>query len=164
MLNINEFNAAFLAANPQIAKKMRKEFKRLHPDVIVMALKPKYAKAIYEGRKQWEFRKAPPPLMKEIFIYESAPVSAITGTVYFCEAVRSVPSVVWDTIKRSPWTKNNTGISLDDLKRYAGKDMVTALRVYDPKRIPAPVKMSCKPPQNWGKFQATFKDKEGAAQ
>lgn len=59
---------------------------------------------------------------------------------------------------------NNTGISLDDLKRYAGKDMVTALRVYDPKRIPAPVKMSCKPPQNWGKFQAEFKDKEGAAQ
>lgn len=164
MLNINEFNAAFLAANPQIAKKMRKEFKRLHPDIIVMALKPKYAKAIYEGRKQWEFRKAPPPLMKEIFIYESAPVSAITGTVYFCEAVRSVPSIVWDTIKRSQWTKNNTGISLDDLKRYAGKDMVTALRVYDPKRIPAPVKMSCKPPQNWGKFQAEFKDKEGAAQ
>ena len=164
MLNVNEFNAAFLAANPQIAKEIRKELKRYHPDVIVIALKPKYAKAIYEGRKQWEFRKAPPPLMKEIFIYESAPVSAITGTVYFCEAVRSVPSVVWDTIKRSQWTKNNTGISLDDLKKYAGKDMVTALRVYEPKRIPSPVKMECRPPQNWGKFQAMFKDKEGAAQ
>lgn len=163
MLNMDEYNAAFLANNPQIARKMRKEFKRIHPDVIVMALKPKYAKAIYEGRKHWEFRKAPPPLMKEIFIYESAPVSAITGTVFFCEAVRSVPSVVWETIKGSQWTKNLTGISLDDLKKYAGKGMVTALRVYEPKRIPAPVKMGCKPPQNWGKFQATFHDKEGGA-
>ena len=161
MLNVSEFNAAFLSLHPEIARKMKKEFKRLHPDVIVMSIKPKYAKAIYEGRKHWEFRKAPPPLMKEIFIYESAPVSAITGTVYFCAAVMSVPSVVWDTIKGSPWTKNLTGISLDDLKKYAGKDMVTALRVYEPKRIPAPVKIECKPPQNWGKFQATFKDAEG---
>ena len=161
MLNVSEFNAAFLSLHPEIARKMKKEFKRIHPDVIVMSIKPKYAKAIYEGRKHWEFRKAPPPLMKEIFIYESAPVSAITGTVYFCAAVRSLPYFVLDLVKKSPWNKNLTGISFDDLKEYAGEDMVTALRVYEPKRIPAPVKMSCKPPQNWGKFQASFRDKEG---
>lgn len=161
MKGISTFNQLFLAANPDIAKKVKKEYEASHPKVYVMALKPKYAKMIYEGRKNWEFRKAPPPLMKRIFIYESAPVSAITGTVYFCEAVRSVPSVVWETIKGSPWTKNLTGISFDNLKKYAGKDMVTALRVYEPKRLPAPVKMECKPPQNWGTFQATFKDSEG---
>lgn len=28
--------------------------------IIIMALKPKYAEAIYSGEKRWEFRKVPP--------------------------------------------------------------------------------------------------------
>lgn len=58
--------------------------------VIVMAIKPKYAKAIYEGRKNWEFRKAPPPLFKTILLYETAPVSAVTGVVVFGEPVTAL--------------------------------------------------------------------------
>ena len=66
MLDVNTMNQAFLAANPEIRKKLKKEYDKSHPKVIVMSLKPKYAKAIYEGRKNWEFRKTPPPLFKEI--------------------------------------------------------------------------------------------------
>ena len=78
-MNTDLFNLAFLEAHPEIKSKIMRKIRR--PKVIVMALKPKYAKAIYEGRKNWEFRKAPPPLFHTIYIYESAPVSAINRTI-----------------------------------------------------------------------------------
>lgn len=31
---------------------------------VIMAIKPRFAELIYEGRKVWEFRKAPPPLQR----------------------------------------------------------------------------------------------------
>jgi hypothetical protein len=51
--DINTINQAFLAANPEIRKHLKKEYDKSHPKVIMMSLKPKYAKAIYEGRKNW---------------------------------------------------------------------------------------------------------------
>ena len=65
MLPINEMNQLFLATHPDVRRKIRAEYRKAHPAVIVMAIKPKYAKAIYEGRKNWEFRKAPPPIWSE---------------------------------------------------------------------------------------------------
>ena len=49
---ISDFNAMFLAAHPEITKKMIQEARKRQREnrVIVMSLKPKYAKAIYEGR------------------------------------------------------------------------------------------------------------------
>ena len=57
MLTMDERNQLFLAAHPDIRRKIRAEYRKAHPPVIVMAIKPKYAKAIYEGRKNWEFRR-----------------------------------------------------------------------------------------------------------
>ena len=54
-------------------RQQHRNFMMTHEKVIVMAIKPKYAKAIYEGKKTWEFRKNPPPLNTWIAIYESAP-------------------------------------------------------------------------------------------
>ena len=47
--------------------------------VIILSIKPKYAKMIYEGTKAWEFRKKAPPVGVPMLIYESAPVSKVTG-------------------------------------------------------------------------------------
>ena len=119
--------------------------------VIVMAIKPKFAKAIYEGRKNWEFRKAPPPLFKTIYLYESAPVSAITGAVVFGEAVTGLPLSVWEIVNRNRcFTKNLAGISLCDLEEYAGEKLVTALRVTETAQFN--VSFDGKPPLNWGRF------------
>lgn len=160
----DDFNAAFLAGNPDIAKKIKKEYDATHPKVYVMALKPKYAKMIYEGNKNWEFRKAPPPLFKAIYIYESAPVSKVTGLLYFTESFTAVPETVLDFVKRNKiYTVNKPGIGYDDLMDYAGKDLVTALRVYGAERLEQPVELSGKPPQNWGKFRAHLRHTEGGA-
>lgn len=125
-----------------------------NPTVIVLAIKPKYAKAIYEGRKNWEFRKAPPPLFKEMFVYESAPVSAITGTIAFSESVTGIPLAVMEIVRTNKcFTKNLPGITMDTLHEYAGKRLVTALRVIEAKRLDTPVVFKGRPPQNWGRFQ-----------
>ena len=118
---------------------------------MIMAIKPKYAKMIYEGRKQWEFRKAPPPLMRVVYIYESAPVSAITGTLLFRSKVEGLVDDVWETVtKGHVFSRNLTGIGLNALKAYVGRSpTVAALRVACPERMDKPVKIACRPPMNW---------------
>ena len=87
-----------------------------HKTAYFMALKPKYAKAIYEGKKNWEFRKNPPPILKQVLIYESAPVSAVTGSVFFGVEMRSTASTVWDLVKSCKlFTKNLPGITRQEL-------------------------------------------------
>ena len=159
MLPINEMNQLFLATHPDIRRNIRAEYRKAHPPVIVMAIKPKYAKAIYEGRKNWEFRKAPPPIYKWIYIYESAPVSRITGRIIFCAAVSGTWLDVWEMVKTNRcFTRNLAGIKLVELEDYAGKHDVTALRVYKAEKLEHDVALNAKPPQNWGRFAATYRD------
>ena len=151
MADMSPYNALFLLSHPDFARKVLRRVRR--PKAIVMSIKPQYAKAIYEGRKQWEFRKAPPPLYERIYIYESAPVSKVTGWLYFSESVTGIPVVVWNMVKQNRiFTKNLTGISLEGLQAYAGKKLVTALRVYEPTRSDHPIAFDARPPQNWGRF------------
>ena len=165
MLPVNEMNQLYLATNTDVRLKIRAAYRKAHPPVIVMAIRPKYAKAIYAGRKNWEFRKAPPPLYKEIYIYESAPVSRITGRVMFCVSVTGTWLDVWEMVKTNKcFTRNLPGITLDELEDYAGKHNVTALSVYKAERFEHEVTFGAKPPQNWGRFAATYRDapaKEG---
>lgn len=145
------FNLAYLESHPVIKRNLLRKIRR--PKVIVMALKPKYARAIYEGRKNWEFRKTPPPLFHYIYIYESAPVSAVTGKVMFSESVTGIPLAVWDIVKTNKcYTKNLAGISLPDFEAYAGKKLVTALRVHKTERLDKPIPFEAKAPQNWGRY------------
>ena len=148
-------NSVYLLAHPEIARKAlaARRAERRARTVLLLALKPKYAKAIFEGKKNWEFRKAPPPLFREMYVYESAPVSAITGTITFSESVTGIPHAIWYIVKTNKcFTRNLTGISLEALQAYAGKHSVTALRVRDAKRFDEPVKTKVRPPQNWGRF------------
>ena len=118
---------------------------------VIMAIKPRFAKMIYEGRKVWEFRKTPPPLMQLVLIYESAPVSAITGTLMFRSKVEGILDDVWEKVSRSKvFAFNGTGIRYSDLRKYVGDSKtVAALRVCAVERIDAPVKVSFRPPLNW---------------
>ena len=158
-MDVNTMNQAFLAANPEIRKRLKKEYDKSHPKVIVMSLKPKYAKAIYEGRKNWEFRKTPPPLFQTIYIYESAPVSKITGTLLFSEEIRGVPWAVYEIVKTNKcFTRNLPGITALELEEYTRPlNLVSALRVHSAERLDHPITLSAKPPQNWGTFRGCLR-------
>ena len=118
---------------------------------VIMAIKPRFAKMIYEGRKVWEFRKAPPPLMRLVYVYESTPVSAITGTLMFRSKVEGILDDVWETVTCSKvFTYNGTGIGYDALREYVGDSRtVAALRVCAVEKMDKPVKIAFRPPQNW---------------
>lgn len=162
-MTMSPYNAVFLLSHPDFARKLFRKVRQ--PKVVVMALKPKYAKAIYEGRKTWEFRKVPPPLFTRIYIYESAPVSAVTGWVYFSESVTGIPLVVWDMVKTARLGgKNLPGLSYSQLEQYAGKKLVTALRVHEAIRSDRPIPFGAKPPQNWGRFAYRTAPRPGAAE
>ena len=171
MLNMSEYNALYLATHPELAAKIgaeykrnvRKEFNRTHGKMVVMAIKPKYARMIYDGKKFWELRKAPPPLMTEILIYESAPVSAITGSLVFSSKIEGWADDVIEMVKKNKaFTSNLCGIGIDELIAYAGEGKkLAALRVFDPRRLDKPIPLKVKPPQNWGTFYYKKDEEKG---
>lgn len=156
---VDPFKAAFTEGKRQIMRNLRKRCEAVR----VIAIKPKYAKLIYEGKKHWEFRKAPPPLMEPLYIYESAPVCRITGVIVFSSMIRGLVSDVFELIRHNTaFTKNLTGISRNDLLAYAGKrGSVAALRVSMVERCDSAIHLGCKPPQNWGTFYIK-KDEDNA--
>ena len=149
-------------------RQQHRKFMMTHEKVIVMAIKPKYAKAIYEGKKTWEFRKNPPPLNTVIGIYESAPVSAITGCVVFDAMVKGPAHVAYEIASSNRcYSINKSGIQPKDLAAYlaGSKDkQVCALHVFEFKRFDTPQKLGVKPPQNWGTFYSPKEEDKGSAE
>lgn len=123
-----------------------------------MSFKPQYAEAIYSGTKKFEFRKKPPTNLKAVYlVYESAPVSKLTGTVMFCGSFTVRAGAMVGFICRLMNVKKAAavsmmGISEKELIAYAGDPnaSVTALMVARADRDPNYEQYSIRPPQNWG--------------
>lgn len=126
--------------------------------IIIMAIKPKYAEAIYSGKKRWEFRKAPPPVPGWVWLYESAPVSAITGQVYLALKIQGASEFVWSIAKNQKeiGVGNVTGITEKAFRDYIGKKKtVAACATFFAERTasgPIPLPPGVRPPQNWGRY------------
>lgn len=129
---------------------------------LVMSIKPQYADAIYSGVKQFEFRKKPPTNLKAVYlIYESAPVSKLTGTVMFCGSFTVRAGVMVEFICRLMKVKKTfaiemMGISEKELISYAGgpNNLVTALMIANAERDSFYEIFRIRPPQNWGTIRA----------
>ena len=67
-----------------------------------------------------------------------------------------------DVVQCKCFTRNLPGIKLDELEDYAGKHDVTALRVFQAERLEHEVTFGAKPPQNWGRFAATYRARQQA--
>ena len=133
--------------------------------IVVLAIKPKYAEAIYSGKKRWEFRKAPPPVPGWVYLYESAPVSKITGCVYLAFKVQGQPDDVWDVTKCQHLIPGSAGISWTEFRAYVGKaKSVAACATFSAERYPEPIALDSgfRPPQNWGRYVFVEKTAEGA--
>ena len=73
--------------------------------VCLMSIKPKWAKELYSGKKTVEFRKSSPPVGSLVFLYESAPVRAVTGVFMVSAILTSCASHVWYAVRclKSVW-------------------------------------------------------------
>lgn len=64
--------------------------------VALMAIRPRYARAILAGEKTVEFRKrALAPDVDTVLIYETAPTQCVVGTFKVNDTVRLAPSSLW---------------------------------------------------------------------
>ena len=123
--------------------------------ITILSIKPKYAELIYSGTKRWEFRKAPPPVPGWVYLYESAPVSKITGKVFLGFKVQGESSIVWNLVKQQRLIGVWTGITVREFRAYCGKRRsVAACATFFAERFdsPQPLPPGVHPPQNWGTY------------
>lgn len=127
-------------------------------NVLVISIKPKYAGLIYDGIKKIEFRKVPPRNLNSFYlVYESAPVSKLTGYITFSAAFTCRAGAMLGLIKDifrmdKAKTVRIMGVTEKELINYAGgvNGMVTALLISAHERDSSFSEYKVKPPQNWG--------------
>jgi predicted transcriptional regulator len=129
--------------------------------IVILAIKPKHAEKIYAGEKRWEFRKVPPPVPGFVYLYESAPVSAVTGMVYLAAKIQGEPECVWGFAKTQKTIGGGPGITFREFQAYVGKaKSVTACATFYAERFPVPIPLQggVRPPQNYGRYRLVEKD------
>lgn len=93
---------------------------------VLLSIKPKFADAIFSGEKKYEFRKAifKDKSIKVIYVYASAPISKVIGTLYIDEILAQQPTILWEE------TGQDAGISEDYFYEYfANRKLGYALKV-----------------------------------
>lgn len=124
----------------------------------VISIKPEYAEKIYTRQKIFEFRKVPPrDLRASYIVYESAPVSKMTGYIDFGASFTMPAWRVVGFVKRFLNCSKATaitaiGLSEKELIEYAGGPdcFVTALLIKSALKSHRLLDVKIKPPQNWG--------------
>lgn len=114
-----------------------------------MSIKPVYAKAIFDGKKRFEFRKS---IFREnirvVIVYMSSPVMQVVGEF-------SVDGIITDEVD-ALWgqTEAHAGIERDTFMDYfAGRDVGHAIKIGKAKRYKKPRNLKetygVRPPQSF---------------
>lgn len=121
---------------------------------ILLSIHPKWAKLIYEGKKTIEWRKTFPKLAHRgcrVYIYETAPVKAVTGYFIFqCAFGMDVKEH-----ESYPRAVEDGCVPLEDLVKYQGKsERIYGWFVRNPQRLEPPITLWYvtglrRPPQSW---------------
>ena len=94
---------------------------------MLLSIKPKYAKAILEGKKQYEFRKNKPrDGVTRIIFYASSHQKQVVGEAIIDEILEGTPKEIWEI------TKTAAGITKElYFSYYARKDKAIAYKLKD---------------------------------
>ena len=81
---------------------------------VILSIKPQFANKIFEGSKQFEFRKAifKNPNIKKVIVYASSPIQKVIGEFEIDQIISDDPHTVWRQ------TKSKSGISADYFFEY----------------------------------------------
>src|SRR6266849_4360642 len=85
-------------------------------DCLMLSFYPEHAERIYLGEKRAELRKTFPGSAKIVFIYETSPVSALTGAFWVKEAIKT-------SVKEAVVLATASGVGTSRAESYyAGRD------------------------------------------
>lgn len=105
---------------------------------MLLSIKPEYAKAILEGKKQFEFRKT--KCKKDttrIIFYASSPQKEVVGEAEIDAILEDTPVRIWEQ------AKDAAGVSKKFFGRYyAGRDKAIAYRLKNVKVYEHPKELS----------------------
>jgi predicted transcriptional regulator len=107
---------------------------------ILISLKPRYAANVFSGTKTVELRKRRPNIGPgtSIWIYATAPVSALKGYARLDRIVTAAPSTIWKNFS------DETGISKTEFDNYFYDcDVAHALVLSEIKRLKHPILLDC---------------------
>ncbi|MBF0516376.1 MAG: hypothetical protein HQK97_04530 [Nitrospirae bacterium] len=126
-------------------------------DSMILSMHPKHAKMIYDGTKTVELRsKWPIKYDRKIYIYETSPTQAITGSFYVDEVMYGQRPLIFDRIFRA------SGMPLNDfldvfLVYFSYGAVAYAIYIRNVEWFPVPIPLSTikkewpefKPPQSY---------------
>ena len=129
--------------------------------VCLMSIKPQWAQELYREKKTVEFRKSSPPLNSLVFLYESAPVRAVTGCFQVQAVFTSNASHIWSATKVLSRVWKTGSVNRDALFEYCGgaSGKCCAILADYPWRFPETEwvkleKFAVCPPQSWQALRA----------
>lgn len=103
---------------------------------VVLSMKPKYANAILNGEKEYEFRKVifRDTCVQKVYIYSSSPVQKIVGTFTVGDIIEDHPARLW---KRC---RDKSGITEEDFFTYFNDSMKGyAIKIDEPEPMENPI-------------------------
>lgn len=103
---------------------------------VLLSIKPKFAEAIIDGRKRYEFRKS--KFVKKdinlVYIYATSPVKKIIGIFKISNIVEDSPGALWDRLK------DHAGISEEEFFNYfSDNEKGFALEIKDVEKFENPI-------------------------
>jgi len=118
---------------------------------VLLSIKPRFANAILEGEKTFEFRRTVfrSPTVHKIVIYASSPVSCVIGEFMIADILALEPKKLWAV------TAKGAGVDREFFDDYfRGREIGFALKVHRPRRYPKPLKLDehfglSRPPQSF---------------
>jgi len=116
----------------------------------ILSIKPKYANAILEGDKRYEFRKASFRRdVREVFVYATKPIGKIVCKFYVGEIIEDKPEKLWENYR------DLSGLTEEEFFTYfSGMRKGVAIEIEGVERFKEPIdpKMiypEFTPPQSW---------------
>lgn len=105
---------------------------------MLLSIKPKYARVILEGKKQYEFRKTRPKAgVNRIIFYASSPQKQVVGEAVIDEILEGTPKEIWEIARTAAGITKKFFFSY-----YSGKDKAIAYKLKDVMIYEEPKKLS----------------------
>lgn len=130
-------------------------------ETILLSVRPKFARQIFEGNKTTELRRVRPDVVagQRVLIYSSSPTRALLGTAVVHRIEAAAPGKLWDRVR------DTAGISRTEYRSYfEGADVAVAISLRDVRAFKRPLTLSelrakwpwFRPPQSYCFVQASI--------
>jgi len=103
---------------------------------VLLSIRPKYAEAIIEGRKSFEFRKSifKQHSIERIYLYATKPINKVIASFKVGEIIHKEPMLLWKELSQL------SGISHSEFFKYfEDTDMGYAIGIKDLEVFPKPI-------------------------